>query len=205
MADNERRSPIPLIVAGVIVVALAIWLGVLAFGSDDDATTTTAPATTPETTLAPTTTEAPTTTSAPTTTAPTSTSDTSSDTSSSPSTTSPEEAAPELVEVEVEEGLVRTFPVSAGWIVESDDTSLTVGVSVGAEECYGLASAEIEETADAVNVTMTAGFRENATNCSEIGPHWSYTFDLESPLGDRVVVDTHTGAELGTEPPDPEA
>jgi hypothetical protein len=100
---------------------------------------------------------------------------------------------------------VRTFPVSAGWIVERDDTSLTVGVSVGAEECYGLASAEIEETADAVNVTMTAGFRENATNCSEIGPHWSYTFDLESPLGDRVVVDTHTGAELGTEPPDPEA
>lgn len=72
--------------------------------------------------------------------------------------------------------------------MESDDESLTVGLSVGAQGCYGLASAEMEETPDQVNVTMTAGFRPDATGCGEVAAHWTYTFPLDSPLGDRVVV-----------------
>lgn len=200
MAENERPSSIPLIVAGVIVAAVAIWLIVMALGDDDDGVTTTSAA---ETTLAPTTTVSPTTTEAPTTTVAPTTTD-SPTTTGSPTTTTPEAAGPELIGVEVEEDLVRTFPVSAGWIVESDDESVTVGVSVGSVECYGLVSAEAEETPEQVNVTMMAGFRSDATACGDVGPHWTYTFPLDSPLGDRPVVDTHTGTELGTEPPDPE-
>src|SRR5690606_1217606 len=132
--------------------------------SVDDTEATTAPTTAPsETTV---TTEAPTTTEGTTETT-TGTTDT---------------TVAEMIPVEPEEGLARTFPVSAGWIVDSGDNSVTVGMSVGPMECYGLASAEVEETAEEVLVTLTAGFREDATSCGDAAPFWTYEFELSEPL-----------------------
>lgn len=159
--------------------------------SVDDTEATTAPTTAPsETTV---TTEAPTTTEG-----------TTETTTGTTDTTVADDGA-EMIPVEPEEGLARTFPVSAGWIVDSGDNSVTVGMSVGPMECYGLASAEVEETAEEVLVTLTAGFREDATSCGDAAPFWTYEFELSEPLGDRPVVDSHTGLELGTERPDPDA
>lgn len=187
MPHSPRRFQIFLLV-GVIAALSAC--------ADDatpatEATADSLPATTAaaDTTSAPTT--APSTTSAPT-------------TSVAPSTTAAEEV-PDFAEVTVVEDLERPFPVSAGWIVESTDQSVTVGLTVGPESCYGLASAEAEETENEVRITMAAGFLPDASGCGDPAPAWTYTFDLESPLGDRVVVDAHTGQELGTEPPDPDA
>ncbi|HLU52326.1 MAG TPA: hypothetical protein VK011_01900 [Acidimicrobiia bacterium] len=173
------------------IVAVAL-VAVLAACTDDDPAPTVDDATAPTTAPAETTV----TTSAPTTTETTTTETT--------ETTAAAEEEADLMPVETEEGLTRTFPVSAGWIVDSSDNSVTVGTSVGSTECYGLASAEVEETADEVLVTLSAGFREDATGCDQLGPFWTYEFELSEPLGDRPVVDTHTGLELGTERPDPE-
>lgn len=196
--SGYRRRPVALYVIAVVLVAL------LAACGGDSPSTTTAAATEPTTTP---TTEASTTTSSASdttaTTEPSTTETTASDTSTTDTTVADAEA--DLTPVEPEEGLTRLFPISPGWVVESSDNSVTVGITVGSAECYGLASADVEETADEVLVTLTAGFRPDATGCGGAAPAWTYEFELSEPLGDRPVVDTHTGLELGTERPDPDA
>ena len=78
---------------------------------------------------------------------------------------------------------------------------MTVGMSVGPMECYGLASPGRRDRRRGAR-HLTAGFGRTPRPAATLRRS-GRTSSSSEPLGDRPVVDSHTGLELGTERPDP--
>jgi hypothetical protein len=59
----------------------------------------------------------------------------------------------------------------------------------GVEECEGLDRVEVEETKDAVTVTLFVGRVPTAEVCIEIAVLKSVTVSVDGPIGGREIVD----------------
>jgi hypothetical protein len=93
--------------------------------------------------------------------------------------------------VEPRDGLVDPHPVD--WLrakVSDDDMTLTITFWSGVEECYGVSSVDVKDPADGpVEVTIYEGRDPDAETCIEIAVKKAVRVTLESPLGDRKVID----------------
>lgn len=91
--------------------------------------------------------------------------------------------------VEPRDDLVDPRPVGIESTEPMDDRTLRVRFYGGVEDCYGLARVDVEETADAVIVTLWEGRVPGAEICIEIAVWKAVDVTLESPLGGREVRD----------------
>jgi hypothetical protein len=97
--------------------------------------------------------------------------------------------------VEPRPGMVDLRPVPWAAVEGSpEDTVLRISYWSGVEPCNVLDHVEVEETADTVTVTVFEGHEPGSEDvaCIEIAELKVTVVTLESPLGDRTVID---GAE----------
>ena len=68
----------------------------------------------------------------------------------------------------------------------------------GVADCYGVDHVDVEETAAAVTITVFTGIPQEAIarSCIEIAELQAVIVPLGAPLGDRVVIDGSSGAQV---------
>lgn len=103
---------------------------------------------------------------------------------------------PEVPGMTPEPGPDSPPPVAGTQAIEGyfprDERTLAINYVTGIPECYGeVGEARVEETADAVIVTLEKSPPKNTRDvvCIDIAVMRSVDVTLESPLGDRVVLD----------------
>ncbi|MDQ3294870.1 MAG: hypothetical protein M3527_10560, partial [Actinomycetota bacterium] len=101
--------------------------------------------------------------------------------------------APARRAVEVTPGLVNPVPTFIESYAAIDETIIELRFTTGVAECYGLDRVQIEETAEAVTVTLFTGGRPGADVCIEIAESVATKVTLPAPLGARTLVDGSTG------------
>lgn len=101
----------------------------------------------------------------------------------SPGTATPSEPAQD-------QPMTRFTAVTSG----PDDTTLEVSFWGGVEECYRY-TVRARESADVVRLTLDEK-RTHDGPCIELARQYDRTVPLDTPLGDRRVVDAETGETL---------
>lgn len=97
--------------------------------------------------------------------------------------------------VEPTPGMVGLHPVSfaggSAYVSPDDPTVVIVDYWSGIEPCYVLDHVEVVETEDSVTITLFEGSdpAADAVACIEIGVFKRVYVTLDSPLGDRQIVD----------------
>ena len=82
-------------------------------------------------------------------------------------------------------------------VADGDGTKVEVGFYNGVRDCYGLDRVEVEETDESVTIGVFAGSLPiGDVACIEIAELQTTVVSLDAPLGDRVVIDASTGAEV---------
>jgi hypothetical protein len=96
---------------------------------------------------------------------------------------------PTYQEVEPREGLVEVVPHIWDSAEPIAPRSIRVLFYGGVEECEGLDRVEVKETDEAVTITLYTGRVPTADVCIEIAVLKAVTVKLDSPLGDREILD----------------
>lgn len=91
--------------------------------------------------------------------------------------------------VEPRDGLVEVRPRPFEEVEILTSRRLRVHFWSGVEECYGLDRVEVEETPDAVTITLHEGREPAAEVCIEIAVRKAVDVTLDGPLGDRQIKD----------------
>lgn len=91
--------------------------------------------------------------------------------------------------VEPEPGVGENIRPSAFESTTKEDGDLLVRYVSGVESCYVLDRVDVTETDREVNVTLQIGTRPGADVCIELAKYYEVLVPLDSPLGDRTVVD----------------
>ncbi len=107
--------------------------------------------------------------------------------------TPPPEPEPTALRVSPRPGLLDVRPQAWERAVPVGPRRLSIEFYGGVEECQGLDRVEVEETRRRVTVTIFVGRVPDAEACIEIAVLKAVTVRLDRPLGDRELVDGHTG------------
>ena len=70
-----------------------------------------------------------------------------------------------------------------------DDRTLLVTFYGGVEACYGVDRVEVEETDDAVTITLFTGTVPGDQVCIELAEYQGIELTLDKALGDREIAD----------------
>ncbi len=93
------------------------------------------------------------------------------------------ELAPDPVEVDIEVGVENPIPVAvSGYHLTADGATLTVQFYGGVPECYGIASASVDASADPWSVSISEGHIPGAEVCIEIAVAKAFVFRLDTQL-----------------------
>ncbi len=90
-------------------------------------------------------------------------------------------------------GLVDVGPRPWAEIVTLGSGRLEVRFWSGVEECYGLDRVEVDETAEAVTITLFEGRVPEAEVCIEIAVLKAVRVSLDAPLAGREILDGAAG------------
>lgn len=101
----------------------------------------------------------------------------------------PDSDAPMFLEVEPRDGLVDITPHIWDRAQPLEPRTIRVEFYGGVEECDGLARVDVDETDSSVTITLHTGRVPTAEVCIEIAVLKAVTVELDSPLGDREIVD----------------
>ncbi len=87
------------------------------------------------------------------------------------------------------EGLVNLHPQPWDDAKPLDDRTLLVTFYGGVEACYGVDRVEVEESDDAVTITLFTGTVPGDQVCIELAEFQGVEVTLDEALGDREIVD----------------
>ena len=87
------------------------------------------------------------------------------------------------------DGDARTIPISCVWRIGQNRISIGFEMPPG-PDCYELATINLEESADAVAVTLFVSLAEDVGGACPSDPERTVTeVDLQAPVGDRSILD----------------
>lgn len=95
-------------------------------------------------------------------------------------------------------GLIGVIESAIAGAVLRDGNKVEARFYGGVQECYGVDRVEVEETAESVTITVFTGSPPDAAArvCIDIAELQAVLVALDAPLGERIVIDGSSGAEV---------